>query len=880
MDDYVFDESKALKFWSRYGNNQTGWCDINGHDQRVKGLVSSWDADADYSEKGNYLGSRGGGAATLYLVGAQEDCLFRGLVTNEVSVVWAPQGDYVQTFSNRVHETTGRLVVSNGTMRIAGTATFAKVPEIVVAPGASFECLTTASGALSSLRRLVIGDGAVFTVGGTTPKPFADGRLELVVRGSGRLVLPAGMNVTAKTTSVDGVLPAAGVYGAEQSWLDGGTVDVGNVDVTCWRSAVSGRWHDAANWSAGVPTASSVAVISADGADYTVVVDADADLGRELRVSNAGEGAAKLSIAADAVMTNGFIAVGDGGTVEIASTGSLSYEGKGGGVRTAAESEDVVVIVGGRFVVDGGQAEFRHMCGRMCVRGGETESGRVEVREGAFRHLQDRWGDYLRVEEGGEIEVSGGEMTFDSPADVATVGFRLFGGSLSVTGGVFGVGEATDNADMRLHDGIAVFGGDGVLQLDDKYETKLRLENFDVDDDLKVRFEGRSRIAPADFKIFHGGGTSAGVVEVDWCSSEFSGESAHVFRAMVGNQSGGSVKLNVSDSVFRAGSDGVFVAFNRAASWPSAVQKGFLNVGNNGRLIVEGFGAAVSGYSSWQLMGLNVGYSGYAGSNGSDRPCRYPFEGEMTVSSGGSADVLYGDVGIGVGYATGRLTVDGGALSVNDHDGNSTSYDYENRTFAIGLFGGVGECVVKNGATLSCRTDLFVGGAETNRYPYQSSGIVSTSCLPMDHSATGTLTVADADVALDGSLVLGQDGFAVLRRVGSEGAFTAGDLVCTNVADAAHTGSRIEFAADAEGFGTIDVDGSVTIGENAKLSVDLSAYTGGRRNFRLLGCASRQGDFAEMTVVGVREDLAPVRFEWTAHGLYLKMRRDLTVILR
>jgi hypothetical protein len=35
-----------------------------------------------------------------------------------------------------------------------------------------------------------------------------------------------------------------------------------------------------------------------------------------------------------------------------------------------------------------------------------------------------------------------------------------------------------------------------------------------------------------------------------------------------------------------------------------------------------------------------------------------------------------------------------------------------------------------------------------------------------------------------------------------------------------------------------------------------------------------------MKVIGLREDLAPARFEWTSRGLYLKTRKDLTMFVR
>ena len=315
------------------------------------------------------------------------------------------------------------------------------------------------------------------------------------------------------------------------------------------------------------------------------------------------------------------------------------------------------------------------------------------------------------------------------------------------------------------------------------------------------------------------------------------------------------------------------VTISRQAAAPGETVKGVLNVLDSGKMVISGHGACQTGYSDILMLGLTVGYSGMA-----DVVSGHPFDGEMTIASGAEVSTLYGDAGIGVGYATGRLVVDGGFLNFNDHDADYSKWNYPARTFGVGLFGGLGTCVFQNGATFTSLPDVFVGGASTNRYPFQG-GKFHTK-LRMDHSATGTLVVADAAVAMKGNLVLGADGYGIVRRIGSTGSFTAANLVCTNVAGIAATGSRIDFVFDASGVGAVDLSNSVAISDGARLNVDMSAYAGRRRNFKLLGCKTHTGEFADMTLSGFDAEGRRPWFEWTERGLYLKMKSDFVINFR
>ena len=882
MAERLLDETRVLNWGGKYGTVSTGWFDLNGHDQQAKGLTSTKDTkdgETDYCENGNFLGSRKkGSSATMYLVGATQNCLFRGLVTNAVSIVWDPAGSYTQTFSNRVHAMTGSFTVSNGTIRIAGAATFKNVPEITVCSNASFECFSSATDCLAGLKRLVIEDGATFTVGANTPKPFTDGEIDLVVKGTGRIVMPDGMSVTMKTAYVNGIYPTGDTaYGSSEGWIGGGEVRVVNAGITSWKTAASGSWNNPANWTAGVPDGPGKVYITAPGGDYTVTFDGNATLGTALEIGNDGVGTATLSIQAVAGMTNGFITIADGGRMTIPDGGSLEYCGKGGGTRAASSSTAIVSVTGGELAVSGGSVDFDEMGGRVLVAQGVRTKGRITLSGGSIRHLPDTNSDEFLFADGGCLDMTGGTFNFDYRSNLTYTGLRLKGGELYVSSGTFGPvakGSTHDNdANLYFNRGKAVFTGDAILRLPNKTGTFFDPE--ETASDLTFRIEGNAVISPANRVVEMGHQDARGTIALDWLTSGMNSTDPVAYRTNVGRNCGNAT-MNISNAVYNAGAEGVFVAIGRQDDAYRPAQDVYceLNVKDGGVLRIDGSSAHQTGYSKVYMQGLVVGYTARTGVTSG-----YPYNGTVNVESGAFVTNMYGDVGIGVGHATGRLVVNGGTFRNNDHS-TVSAYDYWNRVFGVGLFGGIGTCVLTNGATFSSRPDVYVGGAVTNLYRYQGSQFFPYSKLPSDHSATGTLVVADADVTLRRNLILGMDGFGVVRREGSQGTFTAGNLVCTNIEDAAYTGSRLDFVFDANGIGSLDVTNAVSIFGNAKVTVDMSAYAGKKRSFKLIGCKSRSGDFDEMTVTGVnRPNCNPV-VEWTPKGLYLKMRVGMVMSFR
>ena len=177
-------------------------------------------------------------------------------VYDKVTLVYNPQGDYTQTFAtNFAHTTSGDILVSNGTFRVAGTSSFANVKRIVVADGARFELLTETANALAGVTNIVLGAGSHFAITNATT-PFAANAVTLEMDETSTFDLPDDANYLFAAVSVDGVPIDGDTYtggGAVPQFSGTGSITVPDVEQptinATWTGegetdgiAVSGNW--------------------------------------------------------------------------------------------------------------------------------------------------------------------------------------------------------------------------------------------------------------------------------------------------------------------------------------------------------------------------------------------------------------------------------------------------------------------------------------------------------------------------------------------------------------------------------------------------------------------------------------------------------------
>ena len=372
----VLDECVPI-LWQGYrsGNETTGNIDLYGFNQKALALSTASDS---YTTADSFLRNTSATAATLTLEGATEDYLANCAIIGPLSIVWNPETSVTQTVNGIKNHTMSRgITVSNGTFRILGTATFAQVPSIDIASGASFLCAATTAGALAGVSGISIGAGGSFVVGDSAANPFTSATAALVIDSAAEIAVPAGMTLSVATLVVGGVAYEAGTYSSDPSaanylpQLKGGSMTVASmIEVPTVEATWTGGGtrvedpSDADNWSwasSGVPplTSSSLYPLFAS-AGSRVVFDGDVDFkgirfsGASDRFDIAGQGRVtvrSLGMTLDASRTNRIDApvrylgaqkwtVGTGSVLEIG--GGISDTG--GGAELMKDGEGTLLL--------------------------------------------------------------------------------------------------------------------------------------------------------------------------------------------------------------------------------------------------------------------------------------------------------------------------------------------------------------------------------------------------------------------------------------------------------------------------------------------------------------------------------------------------------
>ena len=337
------------------------------------------------------------------------------------------------------------------------------------------------------------------------------------------------------------------------------------------------------------------------------------------------------------------------------------------------------------------------------------------------------------------------------------------------------------------------------------------------------------------------------------------------FLTIVGYDTG-AAELSISNCFYDTQARGIAIGSpkQRGVLGATTGVKGIVNVWNGGTLRAEGQGACSSpGWSDSNINGITVGYGLYT-SVTSGRP----YVGELNVFAGGLVKDLEGDVVIGVGHGQGTCTVDGGEMHVNDVTG-STRTVATNRTFAIGAGGGLGQVTVKNGGSLAVACNGFIGGVDKSRFVLAASYLSSRGYL--DSGSEGMLSVLDGSAAFELGLTLGHDGPAEVRVVGKSGSLSAKSLTVENGGP-----STFRFTLDEAGVAPIVVAETASLGTQAKLVVDMSAY-GKASRVRLISCPNVTGSFAQVELVGADPEWV---LAYDAAGVSVHKPRGMMMLIR
>lgn len=251
----------------------------------------------------------------------------------------------------------------------------------------------------------------------------------------------------------------------------------------------------------------------------------------------------------------------------------------------------------------------------------------------------------------------------------------------------------------------------------------------------------------------------------------------------------------------------------------------------NGHLFIGGNTSQAWGYR--YLVGLVVGDGSRTRTSLTDPFESRLYRGEFYLSGGVVTNQAH--LVVGAGRATGLMVQTGGTV-YDKCDGNCA--------MVVGVAGGYGEYVLSNGL-ITVLKDLHVGGATTNQLDRgwaNGLGYPAADNYPTDrHDAKGRFTIACADkskpckLAVTKTITVSSDGAGLFEVVGSGADISAKDMVVSNVVAAVDGGeSKMKFVFDGSGISTIDLSGSLTVAEGAKLDVDMSAYTGSPKTVTLI----------------------------------------------
>lgn len=161
---------------------------------------------------------------------------------------------FVQRFIDRQHTISGQIAVSNGTMRVGTTSTFASVPAVTVGPNGKLFIDTTNGVVFAGCTRLVV-DGE-FTVSGDAAKPFTDGSLDLALGTNAKLMLPDDMRLLVASLTVGGTSMSAGAFTSNNtSQIKGGAIILPSAGEVAWTAGASpdDSISAAGNWGGVLP---------------------------------------------------------------------------------------------------------------------------------------------------------------------------------------------------------------------------------------------------------------------------------------------------------------------------------------------------------------------------------------------------------------------------------------------------------------------------------------------------------------------------------------------------------------------------------------------------------------------------------------------------
>ena len=253
---------------------------LNGHPQRIRSLNGGTDSVLANKDAANGYMIMSSRPTTLTILGESTSRKVGCRIQDEITVVLDAAGypGFVQTITNRTCTTTGDLIISNGTLRLAGSTSFPNVPSLTIGAGGTLDLQTDAMLLLASVTNFILYGKFLATTAQSCG--LSGNEVDLTFGENAELHLKEDEVLMVKSLKIGESSVAADRYVAPDArlpQLKSGTLIVPKGDVPSSASWTGGADTDdislAANWSD--PNASTVegsmGAIFASAGDHAVV---------------------------------------------------------------------------------------------------------------------------------------------------------------------------------------------------------------------------------------------------------------------------------------------------------------------------------------------------------------------------------------------------------------------------------------------------------------------------------------------------------------------------------------------------------------------------------------------------------------------------------
>ena len=246
----VGDDCFGPKFYPDWSvpqaDDDAGFYDLNGHDMAVRMLDWFYARPFTATQEGCRIFSDKPCTLTLGTSVAPSKTLYRTFARLDGPINLVKTGDYTQIFSNRYHQMSGELHVSNGTLRVEGTCRFANVPRLVVAEAGTLAVNVTDRLPFGGVTDVQLDGTLQLEAGASTT--FDDG-VTLALGENARLFLPEGGRMVVASVTTGGVRVASAdlpnlpqvsggmlCYKESATWTGGGATPA-MTDMDNWNTA-------------------------------------------------------------------------------------------------------------------------------------------------------------------------------------------------------------------------------------------------------------------------------------------------------------------------------------------------------------------------------------------------------------------------------------------------------------------------------------------------------------------------------------------------------------------------------------------------------------------------------------------------------------------